>query len=127
MDVLIDTHVAVWWADGVTQLTAPAAAAIADPTATVWLSAASAWELTIKVRSGKLSVDVHKLVEGLVQHGVTLLGIGIDDAISAGSLDWHHRDPFDRMLVAQASRRNLMLITRDRAILDRLPELTIEG
>jgi PIN domain nuclease of toxin-antitoxin system len=52
----------------------------------------------------------------LTQGGIRLLGIGIDDAITAGSLDWAHRDPFDRMIVAQASRLNLMLVTRDAEI-----------
>ncbi len=82
----------------------------------MWFTAASAWELSIKVHGGKLRVDVARLVEGLTSRGVRLLGIGIDDAIAAGSLTWDHRDPFDRMIVAQAARNNLALVTRDTAI-----------
>ena len=116
MDVLLDTHVAVWWADDPSVIHAEAAAAIADPANTVWLSSASAWELAIKVRAGKISIDVVKLVDQLTRNGIRLLGIGIDDAIDAGSLDWARRDPFDRMIVAQARRLGLLVITRDAAI-----------
>ena len=93
-----------------------AVAAIADPANTVWFTSASAWELAIKVRGGKLSIDVAKLVDQLTRNGIRLLGIGIDDAIAAGSLEWAHRDPFDRMIVAQARRQGLHVITRDTAI-----------
>ena len=116
MDVLLDTNVAVWWADDPSLLHAEAVAAIADPANTVWFTSASAWELAIKVRGGKLSIDVAKLVDQLTRNGIRLLGIGIDDAIAAGSLEWAHRDPFDRMIVAQARRQGLHVITRDTAI-----------
>ena len=116
MDLLLDTHVAVWWADDPSVLHPEAVAAIADPANTVWFTSASAWELAIKVRSGKLSVDVAKLVDQLTRSGIRLLGIGIDDAIATGSLEWAHRDPFDRMIVAQARRLGLHVITRDNAI-----------
>ena len=91
MDVLLDTNVAVWWADDPSLLHAEAVAAIADPANTVWFTSASAWELAIKVRGGKLSIDVAKLVDQLTRNGIRLLGIGIDDAIAAGSLEWAHR------------------------------------
>ena len=97
-------------------LHAEAVGAIADPANTVWFTSASAWELAINVRGGKLSVDVDKLVDQLTRSGIRLLGIGIDDAIAARSLDWAHRDPFDRMIVAQACRQGLRVITRDIAI-----------
>jgi PIN domain nuclease of toxin-antitoxin system len=116
VDLLLDTHAALWWAQDPSQLSKEAVEAIADPTRIVWFTAASAWELSIKVRAGKLRVDVARLVEGLTSRGIRLLGIGIDDAIAAGSLDWDHRDPFDRMIVAQAARNNLALVTRDMAI-----------
>ncbi len=116
MDLLLDTHAALWWAQDPSRLSTDAVQAIEDPTRLVWFTAASAWELSIKVHGGKLRVDVARLVEGLTSRGVRLLGIGIDDAIAAGSLTWDHRDPFDRMIVAQAARNNLALVTRDTAI-----------
>ena len=117
MDLLIDSHVALWWADDPSLLSTPAMEAIADPANVVWLSAASAWELAIKVRGGKLDIDVLATVTKLSQNGVRLLGIGVDDAVAAGLLDWDHRDPFDRMLVAQSQRLGLRLVTRDAAML----------
>jgi PIN domain nuclease of toxin-antitoxin system len=116
VDLLLDTHAALWWAQDPSLLSNKAVLAIADPTRIVWFTAASAWELSIKVHGGRLRVDVGRLVEGLTSRGVRLLGIGIDDAVAAGSLDWDHRDPFDRMIVAQAARNNLALVTRDAAI-----------
>ena len=116
MDLLIDSHVALWWADDPSLLSTPAMEAIADPANVVWLSAASAWELAIKVRGGKLDIDVLATVTKLSQNGVRLLGIGLDDAVAAGLLDWDHRDPFDRMLVAQSQRLGLRLVTRDAAM-----------
>lgn len=117
MDLLIDSHVALWWADDPSLLSTPAMEAIADPVNVVWLSAASAWELAIKVRGGKLDIDVLATITKLSQNGVRLLGIGVDDAVAAGLLDWDHRDPFDRMLVAQSQRLGLRLVTRDAAML----------
>lgn len=116
MDILLDTHVGVWWADDPTLLEDAIRAEIADETNTIWFSSASAWELSIKVRSGKLTIDVARLVDHLTRNGIRLLGIGFDDAIAAGSLDWTHRDPFDRMLVAQSMRLSYRLATRDDAI-----------
>jgi PIN domain nuclease of toxin-antitoxin system len=116
VDLLLDTHTAVWWAAGDPDLSVEATVAINDPENTVWFSAASAWELSIKIRSGRLALDVSKLVDQLTRNGIRLLGIGIDDAVTAGSLGWIHKDPFDRMLVAQASRLGYRIVTRDVAI-----------
>lgn len=125
MEVLLDTHAALWWAADPGQLAAPAAKAIADPANTVWFTSASAWELAIKVRAGKLTVDVARLVSSLYGNGVRLLGIGVDDAIAAGALDWAHRDPFDRMIVAQALRMQLHVVTRDASMRGFLGDLSI--
>jgi PIN domain nuclease of toxin-antitoxin system len=127
VDLLLDTHVALWWAEDPSLLTPEAATAIADPTRVVWFTVASAWELSIKVRSGKLNVDVHRLVDGLQAQGIRLLGIGVDEAISAGALDWAHRDPFDRMIAAQAIRDDLSLVTRDHEIRSFVGVRTIEA
>jgi len=117
MDLLLDTHVALWWALEPGQLSGDVVRLVGAPLNEVWVSAASAWELAIKVRSGRLAVDVDRLFESLIGNGLRILGIGVDDAITAGLLDWDHRDPFDRMLVAQAQRLALTIVTRDAAIL----------
>ncbi len=127
MQLLLDTHAALWWAQDPAQLSAPAAAAIADGANAVWFTAASAWELAIKVRSGKVTVDVARLVAVLVQDGVHVLGIGVHDGIAAGSLAWSHRDPFDRMIVAQAERLDLVVVSRDQPIRQFLGDRCLEA
>ena len=108
---------ALWWAHDPAQLRAEAGQLMAVAGNEVRVSAASAWELAIKVRAGRLALDVGALFDGLLDHGIRLLGVGVDDGIGAGPLDWSHRDPFDRMLVAQARRLQLTIVTRDAAIL----------
>jgi PIN domain nuclease of toxin-antitoxin system len=125
MDLLLDTHAAVWWAENPLLLSVEAAAALADRTNTVWFSSASAWELAIKIKTGKITLDVVSLFDQLTNNGIRILGIGIDDALTAGSLDWLHRDPFDRMLVAQAQRLTMLLVTRDEIIQTFLSSQTI--
>jgi PIN domain nuclease of toxin-antitoxin system len=116
VDLLLDTHAALWWAEGDPELSDSALTVINDAANTAWFSVASAWELSIKVRAGRLSLDVAKLVDQLTRNGIRLLGIGVDDAIGAGSLEWAHKDPFDRMLVAQSQRLGYQLVSRDEAI-----------
>jgi PIN domain nuclease of toxin-antitoxin system len=116
VNVLLDTHAALWWAEGDPELSDSALTVINDAANTAWFSVASAWELSIKVRAGRLSLDVAKLVDQLTRNGIRLLGIGVDDAIGAGSLEWAHKDPFDRMLVAQSKRLGYQLVSRDEAI-----------
>jgi PIN domain nuclease of toxin-antitoxin system len=111
--LLLDTHAALWWATDPSELDAATHSSIDDLDVAVWFSAASAWELAIEVRTGRLTVDVRRLVDRLATNGIGVLGIGVDDAIAAGALDWDHRDPFDRMLAAQAVRHDLRLATRD--------------
>jgi PIN domain nuclease of toxin-antitoxin system len=121
MDLLLDSHVALWWADDPSQLKKDVAQEIADPTNDVWASAASAWELAIKTAQGMLAVDVRGLFRRLSDRGIRLRGIGVDDGIDAAALAWAHRDPFDRMLVAQAALSGLTMVTRDSVILDFVP------
>jgi PIN domain nuclease of toxin-antitoxin system len=116
VDVLLDTHAALWWAEADPELSDSALTVINDAANTAWFSVASAWELSTKVRAGRLSLDVGKLVDQLTRNGIRLLGIGVDDAIGAGSLEWAHKDPFDRMLVAQCQRLGFQLVSRDETI-----------
>ena len=127
MDVLLDSHIALWWAEDPERLNAEARSTLVDPRNDVWVSSASSWELAIKVHAGKLTLDVRRLMSGLQERGIRLLGIGVDDGIDAAGLDWSHRDPFDRMLVAQANRAGLSLVTRDRSILDFSGVTTLVG
>lgn len=110
MNLLLDTHVLLWWSEE-RRMSPEAFAAIADPDNIVYVSAASIWEISIKRASGKLRVD--DAIFEVSADDFEPLPITNDDARLAGSLPHHHRDPFDRMLVAQALAHDLVLVTRD--------------
>lgn len=114
--LLLDTHVLLVWL-AAEEISREAADAIAEPSNTVTVSAASIWEIAIKRQIGKLRFDGSPADE--VRHaGFDHLSITAAHAEAAGDLPFHHRDPFDRMLVAQAQAEGLTLVSRD-AVFDR--------
>ena len=115
--LLLDTHTLLWWLDGDTALSVAARDAIADVARPVHVSAASAWEITTKYRIGKLpgaAAVAHDVNGVLRDQGFAALAISMEDAAAAGSLPGPHRDPFDRMLVAQATARGWTLVSNER-------------
>ena len=110
MNLLLDTHVLLWWSEE-RRISPEAFEAISDPDNIVYVSAASIWEISIKRASGKLRVD--DAIFDVSADDFEPLPITHADARLAGSLPDHHRDPFDRMLIAQALAHDLVLITRD--------------
>ncbi len=113
MTLLLDTHVLLWWLFGDPRLTPTMREAIADPTSTVLVSAVTAWEIAIKAGLGKLAIP-GDLAEEIGRQGFNALSVTVEDGLAAGALPRHHSDPFDRMLIAQAARRRLVLVTADR-------------
>ncbi len=116
MQVLLDTHTFLWWLDGDRRLSARGRRLIADARAEVFVSAASAWEIAIKAAAGKLpgALDVAADVAGCIgSQGFRPLDITVGHAQRAGGLPPLHRDPFDRMLVAQALVEGLPLLSND--------------
>jgi PIN domain nuclease of toxin-antitoxin system len=111
MSLLLDTHVLLWWLAG-DPIEPAAAERISDPAVLVAVSAASIWEMAIKAGLGKLRVE-GSLVDHVAAGGFEQLAISLAHAEKAGTLPLHHRDPFDRMLVAQAQLEHLTLVTRD--------------
>jgi PIN domain nuclease of toxin-antitoxin system len=111
--LLLDTHVVLWWLQGGDTLAPAARTAISDPSTEVWVSAASAWEISIKSALGRLRGVPDDLSKALEVHAFTELPVGFDHAREAGALPAHHADPFDRMLIAQARIERLTLCTRD--------------
>jgi PIN domain nuclease of toxin-antitoxin system len=110
--LLLDTHVLLWWLADDPTLSPAAREAIARAEAEVAVSAASAWEISIKRELGKLKAP-DDLGPQLARHRFQALPITITHALLAGSLPRHHDDPFDRMLVAQAHLEGMTLVTRD--------------
>jgi PIN domain nuclease of toxin-antitoxin system len=113
--LLLDTHALLWWLADDPTLSDAARAAIALPENEVLVSAASAWEISIKVALGKLSLP-GDLEEAIVAEGFRPLPFAVRHAVVAGSLPRHHDDPFDRALVAQAQLEHCSLVTRDERI-----------
>ena len=113
MRVLLDTSAFLWWVTADARLGPKARAVVADPSRRVYVSAVSAWEIAIKQSLGKLDLDgdVGELVE---REEFDELPVRIAHALEAESLPLHHRDPFDRMLIAQSRREDLVLLTGDR-------------
>ncbi len=116
MRVLLDTHVWLWMWGEPEKLRNEARSLIEDPQTTLVVSSASAWEIATKEAAGRLRLPV-PAVEWLSDHrhlaDIEPLPISFDHAIRAGTLPPHHRDPFDRMLVAQAQLEQLILATAD--------------
>lgn len=112
MRLLLDTHALLWWlADE--ELAASAREAIADPANEVAVSAASAWEISIKKSLGKL-VAPDDLEDQVQASGFAPLPITLAHGLAAGQLPRHHEDPFDRMLIAQAIGEGMTVVTRDK-------------
>jgi len=114
--LLLDTHVFLWACDDPGRIRENERIAIAASGNTVFVSAATAWEIAIKTASGKLSFPVSRLEEMVAGLGFVALPITAAHAIEAGALPRHHADPFDRVLIAQARIDAFALITSDRKI-----------
>lgn len=120
MHILLDTHTFLWWLDGDRKLTKKAKNLIQAETNSIYISAASAWEIAIKVKIGKLPYAVEVAMnfkDILISQDFKSLPISISHAQKAGLLGGKHRDPFDRMLIAQSLEDNLFVLT-DEVIFD---------
>lgn len=118
MKVLLDTHLLLWAASGQPRLMQEAREVIEDPDTELVFSAASIWEVAIKSGLGgdDFRVDARLLRRGLLENGYTELAVAGSHAVAVDSLLPLHKDPFDRMLVAQAQVEGIMLLTADPAV-----------
>ena len=119
MRLLLDTHALLWWHESHPNLSKTAAAALDDPDNIVYFSVVNIWEAQIKAQLGKLTL--HDPLPAVVdqQHrvnGFGLLAIHVEHVYRLEGLAPHHRDPFDRLLIAQALHEGLTLVTRDRVL-----------
>jgi PIN domain nuclease of toxin-antitoxin system len=115
MRVVLDTHAFLWWAEEDRRLSSPAREAIAAAT-DGFLSIASCWEMAIKVSRRRLTLPKaieHFIPEQLGLNRFQLLQVDVDDVSRVATLPFHHRDPFDRILVAQALNEELAIVSAD--------------
>ena len=113
MKILLDTHIFLWAISDPERLSPKRQALLEDLRHQVFVSAVSVTELMIKSSLGKLAIgfDIPKTIE---MSGFGTMDFSVSDAMELGSLPWHHRDPFDRMLIAQAQNRKVLLMSDDR-------------
>jgi PIN domain nuclease of toxin-antitoxin system len=114
--LILDTHAALWWLADDDRLGAVAAELLGDAANVALLSAAVVWEVAIKRSLGRLDAP-DDLVATLLGGGAQALPIKLAHAEQVARLPWHHRDPFDRMLVAQAAVEQAVVVSRDPALL----------
>jgi len=118
MNLLLDTHIALWAIADSPRLPGKARELIATPRNTVWVSTASLWEITIKhsLGRGDMPVSGHAALDYFQQSGYRLLAVEPEHAVAVGELPQHHADPFDRLLVAQARLEPMRLLTHDTLV-----------
>ncbi len=124
MRVLLDTHVYLWWLADSPQLSRTGRTIIREAES-VYVSAATIWEAVIKIGMGKLEADPHELVTGIRESGFEPLPISPEHALALDGLPNHHKDPFDRILIAQAVSEPLHLVTVD-GVLSNYSELVVQ-
>ncbi|MFN8202538.1 MAG: type II toxin-antitoxin system VapC family toxin [Solirubrobacteraceae bacterium] len=116
MKLLLDTHVVLWWTHDSRRLSQTARELVGDPRHDVLLSAVVAWEIAIKRALGTLKVRPGLVAELLADGGAAELAVSVAHATEVERLPMHHRDPFDRMLVAQARVEGAVLVSSDEAL-----------
>ncbi len=126
MKVLLDTHALLWWLLDEPEMSNQARAIIADPGNEILVSSASAWEIATKFRLGKIPHIgnlVQTLPEMLQKARMDVLPVSLAHALAAGNLPGPHRDPFDRMLIAQSRIEDLPFVTKDPVFKEYLPNI----
>ena len=113
MRLLLDTYILLWALSDPPSLSERARDAITDPANDVYVSSLSLWEIVIKARLGKISADVQEVHAAALETGFRPLPFTLEHAIAVAGLPDHHRDPFDRGLIAQARVEPLFLLTHD--------------
>lgn len=115
MEYLLDTHSFLWFINGDEQLSSKAKTVITDPEAIKYISIASFWEIAIKLNLGKLHLEMTypDLREQVIINGFEILPITFEHTTTLATLELHHRDPFDRIIISQAQSENLILVSKD--------------
>jgi PIN domain nuclease of toxin-antitoxin system len=112
MSFLLDTHILLWWLEDDPTLSAEAKTTIQNPDNFIFVSAASVWEMSIKKSLGKLKIP-NNLLEVIEENEFQVLAVTAEHGLKVGELPYHHKDPFDRILIAQALHEGFTIISRD--------------
>lgn len=117
MNLILDTHTFIWWDSDISQMSQKARHLVEDTSNTIYLSMASVWEIQIKRNIGKLETrkPIAQLIRDQQKNGIKLLSISLEHLIALESIGDFHRDPFDRLIIAQALTEELAIITKDKA------------
>src|SRR6266850_2076874 len=116
MKLLLDTHVFIWWADHPEKLSSAALSALKDEANELLLSVASVWEMQIKIQLGKLklSLPLQELIRNQQEtNELAVLPVALTHVLALDALPFHHKDAFDRLLIAQSVEEDLTLVTAD--------------
>jgi PIN domain nuclease of toxin-antitoxin system len=119
MTLLLDTHTLLWFLSDATELSATAKEAIESHEGQIWVSVASLWEIVIKLSTGKLSLSspfASFIDDQLALNKIGVLPIRLGHVATVARLPLHHRDPFDRMIIAQAMGESATIVGRDRYV-----------
>jgi len=124
MRILLDTHVYLWWCEDSPSLS-PKARTLIEEADTVYVSSATLWELAIKIGIGKFEGNIKELAENIQASGFEELPVKVSHTIELPGLAAYHKDPFDRMLIAQAISEPLQLVTHDAVLTHYTPLVTL--
>ncbi len=116
MRLLLDTHALLWWLNDDRKLGNHARGLIGDPGNDVLVSAVSLWEITVKLRIGKLDADLDEILAILPEQGFDRLDITDAHLVALAALPLHHRDPFDHLLMAQAVAEGAHFVSQDQHV-----------
>ncbi|NNU69547.1 MULTISPECIES: type II toxin-antitoxin system VapC family toxin [Rhizobium] len=116
MRLLLDTHALLWWLNDDDRLGSHMRSLISDPENDVLVSVVSLWEITVKLRIGKLVADIDEILAVLPDQGFDRLDIADSHLIALGKLPLHHRDPFDHLLMAQAVAEGAHFVSEDQNV-----------
>jgi PIN domain nuclease of toxin-antitoxin system len=119
MKYLLDTHALIWCLEADNQLSVTAREVISDANADIYVSIVSLWEMAVKMSLGKLklSQSLEQVIDSLEQHNATLLSVNPAHVLKVSNLPFEHRDPFDRLLIAQALVENMKFISNEALFL----------
>jgi len=115
MNLLLDTHTLIWFFEGATELSEVAKSAIIDENNTCFVSILSFWEIAIKLNIGKLQMNIsfEQLRMLILENGFEILPLKFEHTKEIINLPLHHRDPFDRLIISQATVENMIILSRD--------------